>query len=193
MFGSISFKEYISRLETASKTINVQALDAAFDLVDEAIRSRKQIFICGNGGSGANAIHMENDFLYGVAKKSGYGAKISALTANNAVILCLANDIGYEKIFSEQLKVKSSPGDLLIVLSGSGNSENIIEALQVAKELSLNSIAIVGFTGGAAKAMADISLHAVVDDMQISEDIQTAILHSFMQKIFADFSKKGHW
>ncbi len=97
-------------------------------LILDRWRNKKNIYLCGNGGSASNAVHIANDLIYGASAKNGVGIKAEALTANPAVLTCLANDIGYEDIFSEQLKVKAGMGDLLIVLSGSGNSENVVRA-----------------------------------------------------------------
>ena len=113
---------------------------------------RRQVFLCGNGGSAGNAIHLANDLLYGVAKKSGGGLRVHALAANPAVITCLANDIGYEEIYAEQLAVHGQPGDLLIALSGSGNSPNIVKAVARAKALNASHLLPDGW---AQKADAD--------------------------------------
>ena len=86
----------------------------------------RQVFLCGNGGSAGNAIHLANDFLYGIAKRTGAGLKVQALSANQSVMTCLANDIDYASIYSEQLAVLAEAEDLLVVLSGSGNSPNIL-------------------------------------------------------------------
>lgn len=150
-----------------------------------AIRKRwsdgMTIYICGNGGSAGNAIHLANDYIYGIAKHTGAGLRVHALSANPAVITCLANDEGYEKIFSEQLAVLGRSGDLLIALSGSGNSPNIVGALEQAKAMCIESCAILGFDGGKCKELADIAIHFSVDDMQISEDLQLIIGHMLMQ------------
>ncbi|MDB4078016.1 SIS domain-containing protein [Amylibacter sp.] len=145
---------------------------------------KKQVFICGNGGSAGNAIHLANDFLYGIAKRPGGGLRVNALSANPAVITCLANDIGYERIYSEQLSVMANPDDVLIVLSGSGNSPNIIAALEQAKVMNVKSYAILGFTGGRSKGLADVPIHFPIDDMQISEDLQLIVGHMLMQWLY---------
>ena len=105
-------------------TIN-QLVGALFDLW----LTRKRLFICGNGGSAGNAIHIANDFTYGI-NPHGLALDVEALPANSAVMTCLANDIGYQNVFSHQLKVKAQAGDILIVLSGSGNSDNIVNAIK---------------------------------------------------------------
>jgi D-sedoheptulose 7-phosphate isomerase len=148
-------------------------------------RNRRQVFLCGNGGSAGNAIHLANDFLYGISKQAGSGLRVNALSANAAVVTCLANDEGYDTIFATQLAVQASPGDILVVLSGSGNSPNILKALAKAKDLGVKSYAILGYSGGRAKAMADVSIHFAVDDMQISEDLQLIVGHMVMQWLYA--------
>ena len=141
----------------------------------------RRVFLCGNGGSAGNAIHLANDLLYGVAKRTGAGVKVQALSANQSVITCLANDIDYESIYSEQLAVLAEPGDLLVVLSGSGNSPNIIRVVEQAKKIGVRSVAILGYAGGKCKAIADLSIHFPVDDMQISEDMQLIVGHMIMK------------
>ena len=144
----------------------------------------RQVFICGNGGSAGNAIHLANDFLYGIAKRTGAGMRIQALSANPAVITCLANDVGYDYIYSEQLAVLAQPGDLLVVLSGSGNSSNILRVLEQAKDMGVRSCAILGYTGGHCKSLADFSIHFEVDDMQIAEDMQLVVGHMLMKWLY---------
>ncbi len=141
----------------------------------------QQVFFCGNGGSAGNAIHLANDFLYGIAKRTGAGLKVQALSANQAVMTCLGNDIGYDSIYSEQLAVLAEPGDLLVVLSGSGNSRNIIRVLEQANAMEVKSYAILGYTGGQSKSLADVSIHFPVDDMQIAEDMQLVVGHMLMK------------
>ncbi len=147
-------------------------------------RNGRQVFICGNGGSAGNAMHLANDFLYGISKTRGSGLRVNALPANSSVLTCLANDEGYDEIFSLQLAVQGRPGDVLIVLSGSGNSPNILKALAQAKTTGLRTYAILGYTGGKAKAMADVAIHFPVDDMQISEDLQLIAGHMIMQWLY---------
>jgi len=153
-------------------------------LVNEIKKTKKNsktIYICGNGGSAANAMHIANDLIYGAGTKSGKGFNIEALSSNSSVITCLANDTGYENIFSEQLRVKGKKGDILIVLSGSGNSKNIINVLKIAKKIGIKTFGILGFSGGKAKKLCDFPIHFAINDMQISEDIQIIISHLLMK------------
>lgn len=180
------FGDYSNRLQL---TLSSSDWSSVAKLANEMMRCWKghgQVFICGNGGSAGNAIHLANDFLYGIAKKNGGGLKVNALSANPAVLTCLANDIGYEHIYSEQIAVLSKPGDLLIALSGSGNSKNIINAIEEANKLGLVTSAILGFSGGVCKKIVSIPIHFPVDDMQIAEDMQLIVGHMLMQWMYAN-------
>lgn len=150
----------------------------------QAWRSGRQVFFCGNGGSAGNAVHLANDFIYGVAKRTGGGIKAVALSANPAVMTCLANDVGYDSIYSEQLAVLANEGDVLVTLSGSGNSPNILRVLEQAKAMNVKSYAILGYSGGMAKSLADVSIHFPVNDMQIAEDMQLVVGHALMQWLY---------
>lgn len=137
---------------------------------------------CGNGGSAGNAVHLANDFLYGAGiKNDGGGLCVEALSANPAVLTCLANDLGYDQIYAEQLKVKAQPGDVLIALSGSGNSLNIIKALEAGNAIGMKTFAILGYSGGRCKDIAQYPIHFEIDDMQIAEDLQLIVGHICMQ------------
>jgi D-sedoheptulose 7-phosphate isomerase len=168
----------------ATDLFGVEAL--ARDLAD-CWQTGRQVFLCGNGGSGANAVHIANDFLYPVSKTPGSGLRIHALPANSSVVTCLANDEGYDQVFAMQLAVLARAGDVLIVLSGSGNSPNILKAIEQAKRQGVRSYAILGYSGGKAKATADVPIHFAVDDMQISEDLQMMVAHMIMQWLSANW------
>lgn len=151
----------------------------------EAWVDRRQVYICGNGGSSANALHIANDFHYGIGNSgSNYqlpGIRVEALSSNTGIITCLANDIGYENIYSHQLEVKANSDDLLIVLSGSGNSNNVVNAIVTANKLKMKSFAILAFDGGRCLEIAHQSIHISVKDMQIAEDSQLIVGHMCMQ------------
>lgn len=147
----------------------------------EAWQHGQSVYLCGNGGSAANAIHLANDFIYGAGVSSGVGLKVEALSANAAVITTFANDIGYETIFAEQIRVKGNPGDVLIVFSGSGNSANVVKALEMGNAKGLRTFAILGFSGGKCKEIAQHAIHFDVADMQVAEDLQLIVGHICMQ------------
>jgi D-sedoheptulose 7-phosphate isomerase len=178
--------DYSSRLQDVLVTSDWSGVNLLAQDMLECWQKKRQLFICGNGGSAGNAIHLANDFLYGVAKKIGGGLKTQSLSANSAVMTCLANDIGYASIFSEQLAVQGQAGDLLIALSGSGNSPNIVGVIKQAKIMDVKSYAILGFTGGECKELADVSIHFLVNDMQIAEDMQLIVGHMIMQWLYSN-------
>jgi len=131
-------------------------------------------------------MHLANDFIYGAGISNGGGLRVEALSANPAVLTCLANDLGYEDIFAEQLKVKANPNDILLVLSGSGNSANLVKALNVANSKGMKTFAILGYSGGRCKTLAHHSIHFAIDDMQIAEDLQLVVGHICMQWLSAN-------
>jgi len=139
------------------------------------------VYFCGNGGSAGNANHLANDFIYGAGISNGAGLRAESLSANTAVLTCLANDIGYESIYSEQIRIKGNVGDILIALSGSGNSPNIVKAIERANQMELKTFAILGFSGGRCKEIAQFPIHFAVNDMQIAEDLQLIVGHMCMQ------------
>ena len=131
-----AFADYAERLKTTIDGFDWNEIAPLAELIREAWSNGKQVFMCGNGGSAGNAIHLANDYLYGVAKNGGKAIRVTALPANSAVLTCLANDISYDDIYSQQLETLGNSGDVLVVLSGSGNSPNVVKALEKAKELA---------------------------------------------------------
>lgn len=177
-------EDYCERLHTATKFIDWQLVSELASDLEKAWREKRQVFICGNGGSGSNATHIANDFLYPISKKKGEGLRVHALTANSGVVTCLGNDEGYDNIFSYQLAVLANPGDLLIVLTGSGNSANILKVLDEAKECGVKSWGFLGFSGGKALEQCDRAIHVPCDDMQVCEDTQMIIANCLMQYLY---------
>ena len=176
---------YATKLTEALKMPVLEMVESLCTSLLRAWNQKQTVYLCGNGGSAGNAIHLANDFIYGAGAKFGGGLIVEALSANSAVLTCLANDIGYEFIFSQQIKVKAKQGDVLIALSGSGNSPNIVRAIETANELGMETFAILGYTGGRCKALAKYPLHFEIDDMQIAEDMQLIVGHICMQWLAA--------
>lgn len=175
------FLEYSEKLTATLMALDWENVEALFTKVRDKWQNGNSIFLCGNGGSAGNAIHLANDLLFGPGNGKINGLSVIALPANSAVITCLANDVGYENIYSYQLVTLAKPGDMVIILSGSGNSTNVIRAIETAKSLGLDTSAIVGFDGGVCKKIVDQCIHTPVDDMQISEDLQLIIGHILMK------------
>ncbi len=181
----LNAERYINRLAGSFSNAIFAAIEVlALDLRQAWIDGRT-VYICGNGGSAANAIHMANDLHYGIGA-CGLGPilpgiRVEALSANSSIITCLANDTDYGNIYAHQLQVKARKGDLLIVLSGSGNSENVVNAIHTATKIGMRSFAILAYSGGSCLKLADVPIHFDVDDMQIAEDIQLVVGHLCMQ------------
>ena len=168
---------YIGKLSYALNLEAMNQIEILGQSLLEAWREGRAIYICGNGGSAGNAMHLANDFLYGIGVNNDGGLRAEALSANTAVITCLANDIGYDHIFEEQLKVKALPNDILIALSGSGNSINVVKAIEFGNTKGMKTFAILGYTGGRCKEVVQFPIHFDVDDMQIAEDLQLITGH----------------
>jgi D-sedoheptulose 7-phosphate isomerase len=178
---SAFFSNYADRLARVLRATDWPPICRLAEDLLRCWRERRQVLICGNGGSAANAMHIANDLIYGISKQMGAGLRIHALPSNTSIMTCLANDEGYEAVFSHQVGVLAEAGDLLLVLSGSGNSPNILRALDQARRMGVKSYAILGYDGGKAKALADVPIHVGVNDMQIAEDLQLIVAHMVMQ------------
>jgi D-sedoheptulose 7-phosphate isomerase len=185
MTSSSLFTEYSQKLAQFVTSFDWSSVEKLAEMVETARKQRRQVFICGNGGSAANALHIANDFTAAMFKGTRDAIRANALPANVGVLSCIGNDLSYDAIFSQQLRVLAEPGDLLIVLSGSGNSPNILAVLDEAKAQGVTSVAILGFDGGKALAKADHIIHFALNDMQIVEDLQIVVGHMIMRHISA--------
>lgn len=175
------YQNYSQKINKAIQQINLEKLCVMSDCLWDAVQTKRQVFLCGNGGSAANAMHIANDFIYGIGKKSKTAMNVHALTSNQSILTCLANDISYDDVFSYQLEALGQKDDILIALSGSGNSPNIVKAIETAKNMDMRTFAILGYNGGRCLAIAEESIHVPINDMQISEDMQLIIGHMLMQ------------
>ena len=176
---------YLQRLQSCFSVEVLAAVETLAEELRQAWIDGRNIYICGNGGSAANAMHLANDLHYGIGAcgpgPSLPGLRVEALPANAGIITCLANDTGYANIYAYQLQVKGRPGDLLIVLSGSGNSPNVVKALETANALGMKTFAILAYSGGSCRELAQVPIYFQIDDMQIAEDTQLVVGHLCMQ------------
>ena len=177
------FEIYINNLILAQKTYLIPAAEKLTNLMFDAWQNDRTVYLCGNGGSGANALHMANDLMLFGQKEKIKGVKTEALNANIAVVTCIANDESFEDIFVNQLKTKLNQNDILLVLSGSGNSKNIINAIEFANSIDALSIGVLGFDGGKAKGLVKELIHFPVNDMQVVEDLQISLVHMLMKQL----------
>ncbi|MDD4601665.1 MAG: SIS domain-containing protein [Negativicutes bacterium] len=175
------YHSYCQKINQAVRQVNLEKLCSISDYLWDVLQSKRQVFLCGNGGSAANAMHIANDFIYGIGKRSDEALKVHALSTNQSILTCLANDISYDDIFSYQLEVLGQQDDILIALSGSGNSPNIVKAIKTAKKIGMHTFAILGYDGGRCLAITEESIHIPINDMQIAEDMQLIIGHMLMQ------------
>jgi D-sedoheptulose 7-phosphate isomerase len=173
---------YQRKLIKSLHLLDFKKINLLVTLIKKTWNQNGVIYFCGNGGSGANAIHLANDFLFTKSSNKKM-LNVEALTANNAIITCIANDVGYKFIFSKQLENKASPNDLLLILSGSGNSENLIEAIKIAKRKKMKIFAVLGFDGGKCKKLLKNYIHVNINDMQISEDFQLIVGHIILKSL----------
>ena len=174
---------YSSLISKGLSSIDRQEFEKIAKLLDKTIVEERNIFCCGNGGSAAIAEHFVCDFLKGTATDATIQPLIHSLTSSIPTITAVANDISYDDIFSFQLKRYAKEGDTLICVSSSGNSPNIINAIEEAKKLSVNTISFVGFQGGQAKSLSDHSIHINVNNYGIVEDIHHSLMHMLSQYI----------
>jgi D-sedoheptulose 7-phosphate isomerase len=177
---------YSDKLSRALSLSAMRKIPELGEALRESWKLGRTVYLCGNGGSAGNAVHLANDLFYGAGVSNGGGLKVEALSANTAILTCLANDIGYDEIYAEQIRIKANPGDVLVVLSGSGNSANVVKALEMGNTKGMKTFAILGFSGGRCKRIAQHSIHFEIDDMQIAEDLQLIVGHICMQWLCAN-------
>lgn len=168
---------YLGQLRDAIDTLPRDRLAAMGEMLFRAYRNEKQVFTVGNGGSASTASHMAADLGKNTIGPNMRRFRILSLNDNAAIVTALANDIGYEHIFSEQLVNLIQPGDLLVAISGSGNSPNVIRAMTYAREQCAEVVAVLGFDGGRAAALADLAVIVPSDHYGIVEDVHLIINH----------------
>lgn len=173
-------KQYIEMEKQVLDSLPVDELNEVMNVLENARLSRKRIFICGNGGSASTAAHLECDFNKGISYEQDIKYDIECLSDNVPMMMAIANDIGYDDIFVIPLKNKLKQGDIVIGISGSGNSENVVKAFAYANELGAQTIAFTGYSGGKLKEMAKYNVHVPIDNMQIVEDVHLVLNHMMM-------------
>jgi D-sedoheptulose 7-phosphate isomerase len=149
----------------------------AMDLMWSAYKQDKQIFIFGNGGSAGTSNHMVNDLSKGSAIEGKKRLRVIGLADNMSLLTAYANDCGYESIFEEQLKNLLNPGDICVAISASGNSPNVVRAVEYAKKMQAKVISLVGFSGGKIKPLSDVALYFKTNNYGICEDAQLMFSH----------------
>lgn len=172
---------YRRTLVEAWQSVDPAALDRAATMLSTAIATGRTLFACGNGGSAAIANHLSCDCLKGIQTDTPLRPRVVSLAATIELITAIANDIAYEEVFAYQLRSLAQPGDVLITISASGNSENIVRALRWAGANRVGSIALTGFDGGRSAQLAAINLHVRAANYGIVEDIHQSLMHIMAQ------------
>jgi phosphoheptose isomerase len=177
------FDAYAEEMARAAKSIDAAMIERAAATLTEAYLRSARIFSCGNGGSASIANHMQCDHVKGIRTATDLSPRVFSLSANVELLTAIANDTGYENIFVYQLQSQSEPGDVLVTVSSSGRSPNIVRALTWARDRGLRTIAVTGFDGGPARATAEVSIHVDCTNYGIVEDLHQAIMHALAQYI----------
>lgn len=177
------FDAYAEEFSRAAASIELDALDRAAGILLEAYTRDAAVFSCGNGGSASIANHMQCDHVKGVRTATDLAPRVQSLSTNVELLTAIANDLGYEDVFVYQLQSQAEPGDVLVAVSSSGRSPNIVQALTWARDHGLRTIAVTGFDGGAAKAAAEVSVHVECTNYGIIEDLHQAIMHALAQYV----------
>ena len=190
---------YLQRLKAEIDRLDQDAIQRWSDLIYQAWENEKFVFVFGNGGSGTNATHFSEDLgksslrpddLMDDSKKR---LKIMSLTDNLGWIMAVGNDVGYDQIFQQQLMNYGSAGDLVIAISGSGNSPNIVNAVEWSKRHDLAVFGISGYAGGKLKELQDDGLHVDLDDMGMVESIHLCVFHWVLNDVFARINGEGRY
>lgn len=177
--------QYFDKLQETISLLNIEEINSAMNAIKDAYDREANIYIFGNGGSAATASHYVCDFNKGVSGERKKKFRLRCLNDNIATLMAIANDISYDDVFFYQLQGLLTKNDLIIAISGSGNSRNVIKAVEYAKELGTQVVGITGYKGGKLKKLSDFSLHVDIDDMQITEDIHMVFDH-MMMRVFCD-------
>jgi D-sedoheptulose 7-phosphate isomerase len=169
-------KDTIDKLDQAQ-------IEKAIEAFMRVYHSGNVIYIFGNGGSAATATHATGDFIKGASFGLEKRFKMISLVDNLPALMAIANDISYDDIFVEQLKNFLQPGDLVIGISGSGNSKNVVKAMEFAKQKGVQTMACCGYKGGAIINIGDIVIHSVAQDMEVAEDIHMIVFNVIKKEV----------
>jgi D-sedoheptulose 7-phosphate isomerase len=178
-----SINNYFIKISETLKLIDLNSLEIAINMLLKAYENDAHVYIFGNGGSGATASHVSGDFIKGVSLGLKKKFKLISLNDNMPAMMAIANDISFDDIFIEQLRGRLNPNDIVIGISGSGNSINVVKALEYANSQNIKTIALCGYKGGKIKDLASHYIHIPVMDMEITEDIHMIVFHAIKQEL----------
>jgi D-sedoheptulose 7-phosphate isomerase len=194
---NLDFGQYSDRLKSEISRLPGDQVARFVDKLEQAYKDDRQVFIIGNGGSATSASHFAEDLGKGLLSEdelkrfSRRRLRVQSLTDNNGWLLAIGNDLGYEHVFTQQLANFARTGDLLIAISGSGNSPNILNAVRWARDNSLFSFGLTGFNGGQLKQIQDDGIHVELNDMGMVESLLLCIFHWVLNDLYARIHQEG--
>lgn len=197
--ATLSASEYLVRLQREIDLVDQAALRRWANLIYEAWESDRFVYIIGNGGSGTTASHMAEDLgkstlrpadLYDESKKR---LKVLSLTDNAGWLMAVGNDLAYDQIFVQQLMNYGRAGDVLVAISGSGNSANVLAAVQWANKYGVKTFGLTGYSGGKLASLQQDGLHVALDDMGMVESIHLCLFHWVLNDVFARINGEGRY
>lgn len=190
-------QQYLARCAEEFGRLDLSQTSGLADEIYSAYQDGRFVFICGNGGSGSNSSHFCEDLGKSTLRREDFTndsvkrLKVLSLTDNTPYILAWGNDEGFDRVFVEQLKNFASPDDVLIAISGSGNSPNILNAVEWGNRHNLRTWGITGYGGGKLKSLAKKNLHVPLDDMGLVESIHLVLFHWILNDVYGRINKVG--
>lgn len=181
---SKNIKAYIAKEIEVLNMLDIDTINLAINEIVAAFEREGNIYIFGNGGSAATASHFANDFNKGISEYTNKKFRFICLNDNVPTVMAVANDISYDEVFRFQLLGKLKQEDLVIGISGSGNSKNVVNAIEYAKQEGIRTLGVTGFDGGKVKNIVDVSLHVPINNMQITEDIHMVFDHMIVTVLY---------
>jgi D-sedoheptulose 7-phosphate isomerase len=173
--------DYFAEVIRAAGSIVRARLEEAAERLLRAYREGRTVFVCGNGGSASISEHLACDHLKGAQTDTSLRPRVVSLSSNLALVTAIANDIGFDDVFVYQLRSLAERGDVLITISSSGDSENVVQAVQWARANGVETIAMTGFSGGRSGELAETHLHVEADNYGVIEDVHQSIMHILSQ------------
>lgn len=195
----LSLADYLEECRRVTIRLNPEEVHRLSDDLYTAWQKSRFVFVCGNGGAGSTAGHFAEDLLKSTLDSADFlndntkRMKVMSLSENTSTILAWANDEGFERIFVEQLKNFASPGDVLIAMSGSGNSKNVLQAVEWANRHDLITWGLTGYDGGELRSLAQRNLHIPVDDMGMAQSMHLLVFHWILDDLHARINSKGRY
>ena len=180
--------EYLDQIGKLKSLVEINDLDSIINILEKTIIDKRILYVAGNGGSESITQHSVTDFTKGIFTRETL--KTISLGANSSMITALGNDHSFTEIYSKQIEFYATTNDVLLCISSSGNSKNIVNAINTAKEKKMKTISFTGFDGGLAKELSDFNLHVPFNNYGIVEDIHQAFMHIIAQCLFLKISEK---